>query len=323
MVRVHECGLAQVGDTAAEGAFTSFFASTRRGWTGGDGTFSLRLPDGRTVWLFGDSFVGGLEADGVTRHPKRWHWVRNAIAVQERDCLSTVLHRDGRAFLPSDQDRTVLWPSQAVVDGPVVRAFFSRVREGEHPMDLTVVGTVLVTLDLATLRPIATKEIATGPLFWGAAVVKRGATTYVYGVDSKEHRLHVARTTGPLDGPWEFWTGTTWRDKIAESGPVHDSPVVPNQLSVIERDGKLVLAAQPAFTSRLDGWTATAPEGPWTARSAPLATWETPAGAVTYNALLHPHAGRSLVSYNVNGDAAFTDGRVYRPRFTRVVEWGP
>jgi hypothetical protein len=104
-------------------------------------------------------------------------------------------------------------------------------------------------------------------------------------------------------------------------------PTVPNQLSVVERDGGLLLAAQPGFEPRLDGWTAPAPQGPFTARATPLATWSAPSErTVTYNALLHPHAGGSLVSYNVNSlgnDDAFHDAAIYRPRFTRVVEWGP
>jgi hypothetical protein len=30
----------------------------KEGWLGGDAAFSILLPDGRSLWLFGDSFVG-------------------------------------------------------------------------------------------------------------------------------------------------------------------------------------------------------------------------------------------------------------------------
>lgn len=39
----------------------------RDGWYGGDGAYSIRLPDGRVLWLFGDSFVS--EEEG--RHDRR------------------------------------------------------------------------------------------------------------------------------------------------------------------------------------------------------------------------------------------------------------
>ena len=34
------------------------------GFTGGDGVYSVPLPDGRTAWFFGDSFIGGVREDG-------------------------------------------------------------------------------------------------------------------------------------------------------------------------------------------------------------------------------------------------------------------
>ena len=46
-------------------------------WTGGDATYSVPLPDGRVLWMFGDSFIGtvatvryfGLTDDGIPRFP--------------------------------------------------------------------------------------------------------------------------------------------------------------------------------------------------------------------------------------------------------------
>ena len=35
----------------------SVFTRYGNGWTGGDIAYSYRLPDGRSVWLFGDSFL--------------------------------------------------------------------------------------------------------------------------------------------------------------------------------------------------------------------------------------------------------------------------
>ena len=38
--------------------FTNLFIRDCCGFTGGDGTYSVLLPDGRTVWIFGDTFLG-------------------------------------------------------------------------------------------------------------------------------------------------------------------------------------------------------------------------------------------------------------------------
>jgi Domain of unknown function (DUF4185) len=49
----------------------------KEGWLGGDAAFSILLPDGRSLWLFGDSFVGSANQ---TNRPGA-KMVRNAIAL--------------------------------------------------------------------------------------------------------------------------------------------------------------------------------------------------------------------------------------------------
>ncbi|MBR9980011.1 MAG: hypothetical protein KFF50_03185, partial [Desulfatitalea sp.] len=43
--------------------FNRLFSPGNGGWSGGDGTLSIPLPDGRTVWLFGDSLLGAVAPD--------------------------------------------------------------------------------------------------------------------------------------------------------------------------------------------------------------------------------------------------------------------
>ena len=59
-----------------EAYFTSLFIRDCCGFTGGDGTYSVLLPDGRTVWIFGDTFLGTVNPD-LTR--KRLLWCRMGI----------------------------------------------------------------------------------------------------------------------------------------------------------------------------------------------------------------------------------------------------
>lgn len=54
--------------------------TTRLGWTGGDGGGTVDLGDGRVLWMFADSFIGGI-ADG--KHAPGSHMVNNVFAVQK------------------------------------------------------------------------------------------------------------------------------------------------------------------------------------------------------------------------------------------------
>ena len=53
--------------------------TTRQGWTGGDGGGTVDLGNGRVLWMFADSFIGGV-ADG--KHAPGSHMINNVFAVQ-------------------------------------------------------------------------------------------------------------------------------------------------------------------------------------------------------------------------------------------------
>ena len=48
------------------------------GWTGGDGAYSISLGDGRTLWTFGDTWIGKIENG---RHASGSRLVNNSVAV--------------------------------------------------------------------------------------------------------------------------------------------------------------------------------------------------------------------------------------------------
>src|SRR6188472_3899097 len=65
-------------------AFTEYFRRSS-GWTGGDATISIPLPDGRTIWLFGDSYINNYNAADNTL-PCLFQ-VRNCFTVQDANDL--------------------------------------------------------------------------------------------------------------------------------------------------------------------------------------------------------------------------------------------
>lgn len=69
--------------------FTEMFNRDCCGYTGGDGTISVLLPDGRTVWIFGDTFLGAVNPDN-TRPKMTPVFIRNSVVVQDGNSVITL-----------------------------------------------------------------------------------------------------------------------------------------------------------------------------------------------------------------------------------------
>jgi hypothetical protein len=54
-----------------------------KGWNGGDGAYSLPLPDGRILWSFGETFYGTVDS-GRKRDGNKNVMVRNSFLIQEK-----------------------------------------------------------------------------------------------------------------------------------------------------------------------------------------------------------------------------------------------
>src|SRR4051794_35960797 len=69
---------------ALTAAFTDY-GNTSGKWNGGDSTASVLLPDGRVAWLFSDTFLGPVNADGT--RPRTSPMVHNSLVVQDGTAL--------------------------------------------------------------------------------------------------------------------------------------------------------------------------------------------------------------------------------------------
>ena len=316
---------------APDAAFERLFAAQDSGWTGGDGGVSLRLPDGRTLWLFGDSFLGVIEPNGS--RSAATPFIRNCLLVQDGDRL-TPLHgrRDGApaAFFRPTRGDEWYWPGDGTVQGQDLFIFLHRFQRS-HP---GLWGWQWTGTDLARLRLPALELEAITPLpttrsvRWGIALFEHRSQIYIYGVVHKagQRDLHVARTSADaLAGPWSYFDGRTW-------SPSHPSAAiltgVSSQFGVVALRKDLVLVTMDErrpFSSRLVAYAASRPEGPF---QGPTALYEAPEagnGVAAYNPFVHPQfmqQGRFLISYNVNHlhdpQIHFRHARLYRPRFLRV-----
>ncbi|MFI8853567.1 hypothetical protein ACIGW3_25705 [Streptomyces sp. NPDC053499] len=211
-------------------------------WTGGDGTRSVRLPDGRTLWLSADTFLDQVfdQAPGVRGRKPNPVWVRNAALVMSRDGRfeRTLLGGTGMrpaALFPgtatADGREVWRWPVQAVVEPrrpgsseKVVRVLLWQREAGRPPWIFGVPrASQVATLSLPGLRLEGIEPIhrprhgeIERRVLYGTSAVTQGDWTYIFGadegsVDGKASRAHLARAPrGRLDDAdaWQFWAGS-------------------------------------------------------------------------------------------------------------------
>jgi uncharacterized protein DUF5005 len=300
-------------------------------WTGGDGTYSVQLPDGRVLWMFSDTYLGRVRFDGT--RPTSAPIIHNDFVVQKKGSLTETVH-GGSSQAPTSliepDDADWAWVGDATVEGDHLRQFVSTyVRTGTGMWDWRWSGTDIVSFSLPDLRIVGTTAAPTGVgVDHGAGLLEDGPYTYLYGVEDQQSvkYLHVARAAaGNVLGPWEFWDGTGWSSDPNDSARVMSG--VANSVSVVRRDEAYVLVTQDTsvpFSNQIVAYVACSPQGPFTNRTRLYTTPETGGDLFTYNALAHPEFTNRqgfLVSYNVNsfdlGDL-YQDVTIYRPRFIRV-----
>ncbi len=274
------CG-AEPADAAG---WNRMFRALEGDWSGGDAALSLRLPDGRLLWLFGDSFVGdvtpeGRRADGTTI-------VRNAALISSGTCVTAVT--PGRATLPG-RGGTWLWPTSLVLtgtapDGTATVAVFAQrmASTGSGAWSFRRVGAAVVTLTVrprGSARVASVRDLPRSSVLWGAATVTQGGVTYVYGTRAVDEPLVFgrdllvarSRTSDVRDpGAWTYRTADGWSaDARAAVAVVPARTGVSTNPAVVVRDGgfRIVTKPQEFLDDRVVVMSSATPYGPWTSRT--------------------------------------------------------
>lgn len=306
-------------------------------WTGGDSTVSARLPDGRVVWLFSDTFLGSVNPDGS--RPAETPMVNNTIVVQDGAELVETLHQGTvewpAALVQPEQPGEFFWVADAVVESGALKVLYNRYAKfGDGPLDVELRGTSLATFALPDLTVSSVSDLPVGTaVTWGSALLADGAHTYVYGSSAAPGGLrfgHVARAAaGDLGGAWQFWTGSAWSPDEGAAGRLLSG--VGTAYAVQKVGTQYVLVTQETnlvFDPQFVAYTASSPTGPFTGQTYLLTAPEQQPGndRIVYAARLHPdlaHPGKLLMSYDVNSlkpEDVFADSRLYRPRFVEI-DW--
>ncbi|WP_055493826.1 DUF4185 domain-containing protein [Streptomyces sp. TP-A0356] len=325
-------------DTALNAEFTRYGDDATRtdDWTGGDGTHSVRLPDGRVLWLFSDTYLGQVHGPpNPVGESYAWRdpWaplVRNSAVVMSR--AGRLENTLPAPLFPDPAPNRWRWPVAARVEPrspgsseQVVRVLLWTRTTGAYPWIYGVpTATEVATLSLPDLRVegivrILGQEEVPDPsrrVLFGTTLVAGGDWTYVFGGDDGQaaarpaSRAYLARVPrGGLARPaaWRYWDGSAWTPRpspVAVLGDGRDTGVG-SAFTVVRDAGTYVLFTMAAGTRGLTTVTsywACAPTGPWHGPtrgfSPPL-----PGGRVAaYNPQAHPELGdgRLVLSYDVN-----------------------
>jgi hypothetical protein len=311
-------------------------------WLSADTAVAVPLPDGRTVWLFGDTYVGTLQNDGTIDPNSRF--LDNSFVVQSGACLTPLEGGQASApasLIPEPAPGEAYWPASAVAENGVLRVFCTHVRRTGHgPLDYAIVDMQVATFSLPGLafQGVQPLPFSTGPsqLYGSTSFVDTGGNVYLY--EENQGNVFVARApVGQLlvPGAWQFWgdpgTGTTWVPNQANAVPMqwtnmpHLIPAPgagPRAQPWVRRSGTGYLATAKlgnAVTGDVSVFTAPSPEGPWTYYG--LVATTTMAGLIAYNAYTQtlPGTPTPIVVYSTNLSPFTTppplSGQTYGPHF--------
>ena len=333
-------GDASAREVFVDSVFTDRFLPHGTGFTGGDATYSVVLPDGRTLWIFGDTFLGN-----VTRDNKRIKttplYIRNSFVIIEGDSLKT-LHQGARHEFKSmmippevtegklgyDELEFWYWPGDAFIENGNLNVFASKFYQRDHDdmWGFEFRGTDIVEFSLPDVNLLSIHNFSRlDSVHYGHAVHEADDYTYIYGL--KKEFPYVARAQkGNVRGEWEFYDGTGWVNDPEKAVPMLEFSGS-EQFSVFEWEGTFILIMQEGGLGRkIYSFTAATPYGPWGNRKLIYETPE-PDGCpdcFTYNAVAHPQFTEDnylLISYNMNSmklQDHYDNALIYRPRFIRV-----
>lgn len=330
--------------------YDSLFQRTN-GWIGADGNFSVALTNGLTLWLFSDTFIGGVR-DG---HRVNATMINNSAAWQHgtapQHARVEFFHgksSDGepRALITPADGKGWFWLFDGVLDDGKLLLFLPQFERTE---DNSVFGFRHIGLWLGEVSnpfapptewrvtqrkiPFARFGLNENRLF-GSALLKTNGFIYIFGTSETKNRgkqmiLARAPETHLADfQSWEFRTATGWSTNVESIAPLCDHVATEYSVTWLPDLNRYVfICTENGMSRNIIARTATEPWGPWSDATVvyrcPEPAWSKT--VFTYAAKAHPmlttNANELLLTYAANSfDFAETlnDARLYWPRFVRV-----
>lgn len=314
--------------SAADTIYTSYFKMNGPGWTGADGTLSIPLPDGRVLWLFGDTFLGTVQPD-LTR--TQFTFVNNTVLIQTGDQFQNPI-QGNISFATPEETGWWYWPGHGQVIGDTLELiWYAMKQEGEGMWGFEYAAIDVLKYTLPDLQLTSRTRVMHDPIInFGTCLLADGAHTYIYGAEKSglNKYFHVARIEAgaSLSADWQFYDGRQWVDDHTKSR--RQGPDVSEQYSVFKyQDQYYLLTQHHVLGDEIYLYQSNEPYKSFSNRQLIYCTPETKGDIFTYNAFAHTHEirdGHLLVSYNVNSltfQDVLNNANNYRPKFFLVSGW--
>lgn len=314
------------------------------GITGGDGTISIDLKDGRSVFMWGDSFFGDVVNDTRAKDTK-FVMGNTFTIVDEKGKLETLYggnKENPSAFIEAEQDGKTpvwYWPGHGFVENGILHLFMSKFHKiGEGTFGFEYLCCDYFRLDVKTMKVMDKENFKAANengVHYGHAVLPYKGDVYIYGTKADAIGIadvHVAKAKledNKLTG-FSYWDGSAWQADARKSQKIAGiTKSISEQFNVVELEEKIALVSQDRSGNVKDVYSfiASKPEGPFSNEkllySVQEDNFETDS-MMTYNAMVHPQYrknGKILTCYNINTYSMtklFEKASLYQPRFVWV-----
>jgi hypothetical protein len=151
-----------IADAKPYPELTNLFQN-KRGWVGADSAYSIPLGNGKTLWTFGDTWIGAIEngrrvncrminnsaavQDFKQKNvPLTFHWAKgHSGSFTEKSSAKSTSPKDGEPkslWLSAQQDGSYYWPAGGIICGDELYMFLHKIKPNKNKDTLFQFDTV-------------------------------------------------------------------------------------------------------------------------------------------------------------------------------------
>ncbi|PYV70539.1 MAG: hypothetical protein DMG96_30900 [Acidobacteria bacterium] len=337
-----------------DSTFDALVTQNGSGWTGGDGTYSSVLPDGRHLWGWSDSYIGTVDPDTRLRQ-SYFPTAHNSLTIQDANNNVTTVGYPPKTdsyFVPTNS-AFEYWMGDAVTVQPSPGIYKIKIMLAEFFVNSTTIkfeGNAVAqlawpSLSIDSITPLSLPDLT---IQWGTKIMHDSSYYYIYGIrdPGTANKLpYVARMSSVNDlttpSKWQFWNASKnrWVNTQASATNLSGVPAITGEFTVNKMQASsgifyLMTGMDPQnppypLWQNVTTYYSCSPPGPWTTRTVVYTTPETGAAGCsvgtlfTYDPRAHAEFTNSsgvLISYNVNANNGqdLVCANDYKLRFIRV-----